>query len=168
MRAKSRSRGPVRRARLGRAPRRGERHSGDAGHRHHLWHVPRRRSDGARTARLPISPGNGPRSTRAFRFYPLREHARLLAEVCPLLMPDRSLRLGLRALGRQAPRYVARLDGGQGRARLGRGGACDPRDHHEDLPDQSQAWQRRDRGARRSSTRWCALARSISSWIAIR
>jgi uncharacterized protein (TIGR02265 family) len=38
-----------------------------------------------------------------FTFYPLREHARLLLEACARFYPDRSLRQGLRKLGRGAP-----------------------------------------------------------------
>jgi uncharacterized protein (TIGR02265 family) len=38
-----------------------------------------------------------------FKFYPLREHCRLLVETCERLFGDRSLRQGLRKLGRGAP-----------------------------------------------------------------
>jgi uncharacterized protein (TIGR02265 family) len=38
-----------------------------------------------------------------FKFYPLREHCRLLVETCERLFNDRSLRQGLRKLGRGAP-----------------------------------------------------------------
>lgn len=38
-----------------------------------------------------------------FTFYPLREHARLLLEVCDRLYPDRPVRQILRKLGRGAP-----------------------------------------------------------------
>lgn len=38
-----------------------------------------------------------------FTFYPLREHARLLLEVCARMYPDRPLRQVLRKLGRGAP-----------------------------------------------------------------
>jgi uncharacterized protein (TIGR02265 family) len=41
-----------------------------------------------------------------FTFYPLREHARLLLETCERLFPDRSLRQGLRKLGRGAPKAL--------------------------------------------------------------
>jgi uncharacterized protein (TIGR02265 family) len=41
-----------------------------------------------------------------FSFYPLREHARLLVETCQRLYPDRSLRQGLRKLGRGAPQAL--------------------------------------------------------------
>jgi uncharacterized protein (TIGR02265 family) len=39
----------------------------------------------------------------SFQFYPLCEHIQLLAATCPLLFPNRSLREGLRKLGRAAP-----------------------------------------------------------------
>jgi uncharacterized protein (TIGR02265 family) len=39
----------------------------------------------------------------SFNLYPLREHARLLVDTCRELFPDRSLREGLRKLGRAAP-----------------------------------------------------------------
>jgi uncharacterized protein (TIGR02265 family) len=38
-----------------------------------------------------------------FQLYPLREHARLLVETCRTQYADRSLRAGLRKLGRAAP-----------------------------------------------------------------
>jgi uncharacterized protein (TIGR02265 family) len=38
-----------------------------------------------------------------YTFYPLREHCRLLVETCERMLPDRSLRQGLRKLGRGAP-----------------------------------------------------------------
>jgi uncharacterized protein (TIGR02265 family) len=38
-----------------------------------------------------------------FKFYPLREHCRLLVEMCERLFGDRPLRQGLRKLGRGAP-----------------------------------------------------------------
>lgn len=39
----------------------------------------------------------------AFNLYPLREHARVLVDTCGDLFPDRTLRQGLRKLGRSAP-----------------------------------------------------------------
>lgn len=53
----------------------------------------------------------------AFRFYPLREHVRLLLEACALFYPDRPLRLALRSLGRAAP--AALLTSTLGRASVG-------------------------------------------------
>lgn len=53
----------------------------------------------------------------AFRFYPLREHVRLLIEACGLLYPDRPIRLALRSLGRAAP--AALLTSTLGRASIG-------------------------------------------------
>ncbi|MGH7439432.1 MAG: DUF2378 family protein [Polyangiaceae bacterium] len=38
-----------------------------------------------------------------FKFYPLREHCRLLVETCERIFPDRPLLQGLRKLGRGAP-----------------------------------------------------------------
>jgi len=56
----------------------------------------------ARKARLPIS-SDWPAQYSRFRFYPMRDHARLLAEICPLMFGDQPLRQGLRVLGRTAP-----------------------------------------------------------------
>lgn len=43
-----------------------------------------------------------------FRFYPLREHARLLVEACAALFPQLALRMALRKLGRAGPNaYLA-------------------------------------------------------------
>jgi uncharacterized protein (TIGR02265 family) len=53
----------------------------------------------------------------AFRFYPLREHVRLLIEACARFYPDRPLRLALRSLGRAAP--AALLTSTLGRASVG-------------------------------------------------
>jgi uncharacterized protein (TIGR02265 family) len=53
----------------------------------------------------------------AFRFYPLREHVRLLIEACALFYPDRPFRLALRSLGRAAP--AALLTSTLGRASVG-------------------------------------------------
>jgi uncharacterized protein (TIGR02265 family) len=53
----------------------------------------------------------------AFRFYPVREHVRLLAEACALFYPDRPVRLALRSLGRAAP--AALLTSTLGRASVG-------------------------------------------------
>jgi uncharacterized protein (TIGR02265 family) len=39
----------------------------------------------------------------SFRFYPLREHARLLLQACARVYPDRPIRAALRKLGRAAP-----------------------------------------------------------------
>jgi uncharacterized protein (TIGR02265 family) len=53
----------------------------------------------------------------AFRFYPLREHATLMLEGCPLFYPDRPLREALRKMGRAAP--AALLTSTLGRASVG-------------------------------------------------
>lgn len=53
----------------------------------------------------------------AFRFYPLREHVRLLIEACAEFYPDRPLRLAMRSLGRAAP--AALLTSTLGRASVG-------------------------------------------------
>jgi uncharacterized protein (TIGR02265 family) len=53
----------------------------------------------------------------AFRFYPLREHVRLLVEACAQFYPDRPLRFALRSLGRAAP--AALLTSTLGRASVG-------------------------------------------------
>jgi uncharacterized protein (TIGR02265 family) len=53
----------------------------------------------------------------AFRFYPLREHAKLLHEACLTLFPGVPLRMGLRKLGRAAP--AALLTSTLGRATVG-------------------------------------------------
>jgi uncharacterized protein (TIGR02265 family) len=42
----------------------------------------------------------------SFRFYPLKEHARLLVESCHLVYPGRPLRQALRKLGRGAPKAL--------------------------------------------------------------
>lgn len=42
----------------------------------------------------------------AFRRYPLREHCQLLVEAARVLFPDRTLREGLRRLGRGAPQTL--------------------------------------------------------------
>jgi uncharacterized protein (TIGR02265 family) len=52
-----------------------------------------------------------------FRFYPVREHASLLLETCERLYPDRTVREGLRKLGRGAPRAL--LESTLGRVMLG-------------------------------------------------
>ncbi|HEY6880371.1 MAG TPA: DUF2378 family protein [Polyangiales bacterium] len=41
-----------------------------------------------------------------YKFYPLKEHAQLLVEACPLLYPGMSLRQALRKLGRAAPQAM--------------------------------------------------------------
>jgi uncharacterized protein (TIGR02265 family) len=53
----------------------------------------------------------------AFRFYPVREHVRLLVEASGKFYPDRPLRLALRSLGRAAP--AALLTSTLGRASVG-------------------------------------------------
>lgn len=56
----------------------------------------------ARKARLPLSDEwNGPYHT--FRFYPMRDLARLMVELSGLMMPELPIRKALRALGRTAP-----------------------------------------------------------------
>jgi uncharacterized protein (TIGR02265 family) len=57
---------------------------------------------GARKARLPLS-SDWPAQYSRFRFYPMRDHARLLAEIAPLMFPDVPIRQALRVLGRTAP-----------------------------------------------------------------
>jgi uncharacterized protein (TIGR02265 family) len=52
-----------------------------------------------------------------FRFYPLREHAKLLLEACERLYPNKPLRQALRKLGRAAP--AALLSSTLGRVTLG-------------------------------------------------
>jgi uncharacterized protein (TIGR02265 family) len=49
--------------------------------------------------RLPSARDNYP----AFKFFPMREHVRLLVEACSVVYPDLTLRRGLRKLGRGAP-----------------------------------------------------------------
>jgi uncharacterized protein (TIGR02265 family) len=53
-----------------------------------------------------------------FKFYPLREHSRLLVETCERLFGDRPLRQALRKLGRGAP--AALVSSTLGRVVLGR------------------------------------------------
>jgi uncharacterized protein (TIGR02265 family) len=53
----------------------------------------------------------------AFRFYPLREHVKLLLEACPVLFPGNPLRVALRKMGRAAP--AALLTSTLGRATVG-------------------------------------------------
>jgi uncharacterized protein (TIGR02265 family) len=41
-----------------------------------------------------------------FQFYPMREFAQLAAEAAPVLFPNKSLRIGLRKIGRAAPQAM--------------------------------------------------------------
>jgi uncharacterized protein (TIGR02265 family) len=56
----------------------------------------------ARSRRLPI-PAEWSQPYATFRFYPMREFARMLAEFAPLFWPELPLREALRVLGRTAP-----------------------------------------------------------------
>jgi uncharacterized protein (TIGR02265 family) len=56
----------------------------------------------ARKARVPLSP-EWPAQYATFRFYPMRDFARLLAELAPLMLPDVTIRQALRVMGRTAP-----------------------------------------------------------------
>jgi len=53
----------------------------------------------ARGKRLPSARDSYP----IFKFFPMREHVRLLVEACEVVYPELSLRRGLRKLGRGAP-----------------------------------------------------------------
>jgi uncharacterized protein (TIGR02265 family) len=56
----------------------------------------------ARKNRVPVS-AQWPSQFATFRFYPLRDHGRLLAELAPLMLPDLPIRQALRVMGRTAP-----------------------------------------------------------------
>jgi uncharacterized protein (TIGR02265 family) len=56
----------------------------------------------ARKARIPLSP-EWPAQYATFRFYPMRDFARLLAELAPLMLPELPIRQALRVMGRTAP-----------------------------------------------------------------
>lgn len=56
----------------------------------------------ARKARIPLS-SQWSGQYHTFRFYPMRDFARLLAEFAPLLLPEKSIRQALRIMGRSTP-----------------------------------------------------------------
>ncbi len=57
---------------------------------------------GARSRNLPI-PAEWSQPYATFRFYPMREFARMLAEFAPLVRPELPIRQALRVMGRTAP-----------------------------------------------------------------
>lgn len=57
----------------------------------------------ARKARLPLSAEWAQQQYKTFRFYPMRDFARLLAELAPLMFGDMPIRQALRVMGRTAP-----------------------------------------------------------------